>query len=66
MDKGGPKPYRLQENSECRKKTNIARQSLVAKDQTREGNSPNNLLKSLSEYLSGKGSFYAKTARRLA
>lgn len=66
LDSGGPKPYQLHENSEYLSGNQLSRQTLVAKDQSQEGNSPDNLLKSLSEFLSGKGGLYAKTARRLA
>ncbi len=53
MDKGGPKPYRIQGNSEYLWQV-WSRQTFCAKVESQKGNSPDRSLRSFSIFLVGK------------
>ena len=53
MDKGGPKPYRIQGNSEYYL-IFLSRQTFRAKVESQKGNSPDRSLRSQRNYLVGK------------
>ncbi len=66
MGAGGVLPYQAQGNSENINLVKQRNQSLGAKVQRREGNSPDRKLRSLSNRLREKGDFLIGTANRWA